>query len=55
MSLCFLLEYVSLVGNLEMAEFDGHSDHELMETVVVAAAGLVTVKAINAFAASLFA
>jgi hypothetical protein len=47
MSLCLLHEYVSTVGNLEMAEFDGHSDDELMETAVMAAAGLVIFKAIK--------
>jgi hypothetical protein len=38
-------------GNLEIAEFDGHSDDELMATAVVAAAGLEIAEAINAVAA----
>jgi hypothetical protein len=46
-----LFHNVSMARNLEMAHFDGHSDDELMETVVVAAAGLVMVEAINAITA----
>jgi hypothetical protein len=39
---------VNIAGNLEMAEYDTRSDDELMETAVVAAAGLVMIEAINA-------
>jgi hypothetical protein len=47
----FTLLLLHDAGNLEMAEFDGHSDDELMETAVVAAAGLEMVEAINAVTA----
>jgi hypothetical protein len=39
---------VSVAANLEMADYDTGSDKELVETAVVAAAGLVIIKAINA-------
>jgi hypothetical protein len=39
---------VSVAGNLEMADYDTGSDEELVETAVVAAAGLVMIEAINA-------
>jgi hypothetical protein len=39
---------VSVAVNLEMADYDTGSDEELVETAVVAAAGLVMIEAINA-------
>jgi hypothetical protein len=39
---------VSVAGNLEVADYNTGSDEELVETAVVAAAGLVMIEAINA-------
>jgi hypothetical protein len=39
---------VSVAGNLEMADYNAGSDEELVETAVVAAAGLMMIEAINA-------
>jgi hypothetical protein len=39
---------VSVAGNLGVADYNTGSDEELVETAVVAAAGLVMIEAINA-------
>jgi hypothetical protein len=38
---------VSVAGNLEVADYNTGSDEELVETAVVAAAGLMMIEAIN--------